>query len=115
MKILIVDDNEQSRKMMKRYLGSRADKFYECEDGAEVLSAYVAYLPDWVLMDWEMKQVNGLTATHNLLARYPQAKVLMVTNYDDRSLRQAALEAGAVGFILKDDLNRILEILRVEE
>lgn len=64
-----------------------------------------------LLMDWEMKEVNGLAATRNLLARYPEAKVLIVTNYDERDLRQAAMEAGALAFVLKDDLCRILDIL----
>lgn len=100
--------------MIKRFLSERTGEFYECSDGAEVLTAYADYLPDWVVMDWEMKQVNGLTATRNLLARYPEAKVLMVTNYDERGLRQAAMEAGAVDFILKDDLRQILEILPEE-
>ena len=111
MKILIVDDNEQARRMIKRYLCGRADEFYECSDGAEVLSAYAGFLPDWVLMNWEMKEVNGLTATRNLLARFPDAKILMVTNYDERDLRQFAMEAGAIAFVLKDDLIQILEML----
>lgn len=111
LKVLIVDDNEQARGMIRRCLSGRADEFCECSDGSEVLSAYADFLPDWVLMDWEMKEVNGLTATRNLLARYPAAKVLLVTNYDERDLRQAAMEAGAVAFVLKDDLRQILEIL----
>jgi CheY-like chemotaxis protein len=104
MKVLIVDDNEQARQMIRHYLHKLSDEFRECADGAEAVSAYAEFLPDWVLMDWEMKQVNGLIATRNIIADFPDAKVLMVTNYDEKDLRQAATEAGARGFVLKDDL-----------
>ena len=89
-----------------------SDEFRECEDGAEALTAYAEFLPDWVLMDWEMKQVNGLVATQNIINRFPDAKILIVTNYDEKDLRQAAAEAGASGFILKDDLLRLQAFLK---
>ncbi len=104
MKVLIVDDNEQARWMIKHYLCELSDEFRECEDGADALEAYAEFLPDWVLMDWEMKQINGLAATQNIIAEFPDAKILIVTNYDARDLRQAAKNAGAIDFILKDDL-----------
>jgi len=75
------------------------------------VAAYAEFLPDWVLMDWEMKQVNGLTATRDLLVSFPEAKVLIVTNYDEQCLPQEAKDVGAIGFVLKDNLVRILEIL----
>ena len=104
MKVLIVDDNWQARSMIKRYLSDRDDVFFECEDGSEAVVAYTDCAPDWVLMDWEMKQVNGLDATERLLRLFPDAKVLIVTNHDDAALRQDASEAGACGFFLKDNL-----------
>ena len=71
MKVLIVDDNRQARQMIKRYLRALIDEARECNDGAEALSAYAEFHPDWVLMDWEMKRVNGLAATHSIIAEYP--------------------------------------------
>lgn len=112
MKVLIVDDNEQARWMMKHYLRGLSDDFRECEDGAEALSAYAEFHPDWVLMDWEMKQMGGLAATQNIISRFPDAKILIVTNYDEEDLRQAAKTAGASGFILKDDLLRLQSFLK---
>ncbi len=112
MKFLIVDDNEQARGMIKHYLREFSDDFRECEDGAEAVSAYAAFMPNWVLMDWEMKQVNGLAATRQIIADFPDAKVLMVTNYDENDLRQAATEAGASGFVLKDDLLSLRSFLK---
>jgi len=112
MKVLIVDDNEQARRMIKHYLRDLADETCECNDGAEAVSAYTAFQPDWVLMDWEMKQVNGLAATYGIIANFPDAKVLMVTNYDENDLRRAAAEAGACGFVLKDDLLSLHSLLK---
>ena len=111
MKVLIVDDNEQARWMIKHYLREFSDEFRECEDGAEALEAYADFQPDWVLMDWEMRQVNGLVATQSIINQFPDAKILIVTNYDEKDLRQAATEAGASGFILKDDLLKLQSFL----
>jgi DNA-binding NarL/FixJ family response regulator len=63
-------------------------------------------------MDWEMKQVNGLVATRNIIADFPDAKVLMVTNYNEKDLRQSATEAGARGLVLKDDLLSLRSFLK---
>lgn len=104
MKVLIVDDNRRTRQMMKLHLGGLTDEMRECEDGDEALAAYTEFLPDCVLMDWEMRRVDGLTATRLILARFPEAHILFVTQYDDAELRQAAREAGAHGFVAKDDL-----------
>ena len=112
MKVLIVDDNEQARRMIKHYLRECADEFCECEDGADALAAYAEFHPDWVLMDWEMKQVGGLAATQNIIEKFPDAQILIVTNYDENDLRQAANEAGAAGFILKDDLVRLQSFIK---
>ena len=111
MKVLIVDDNPQARQMIIDYVLSETDEFRECEDGAEALSVYAEFQPDFVLMDWEMKEVNGLTATKNIIAEFPNAKILIVSNFDDPDLRQAAKQAGAIGYLRKEnilELNRIL-------
>ena len=81
MKVLIVDDNEQARWMIRHYLRECANEFRECDDGAEAVSAYTEFQPDWVLMDWEMKQVHGLAATRRIIADFPEARILIVTNY----------------------------------
>jgi CheY-like chemotaxis protein len=104
MKFLIVDDNERARGMIRKYLRGMSADFEECEDGSDALDCYEETSPDWVLMDWEMKRMNGLEATRRIIEKHPQAKILMVTNHDKKDLRQAAHEAGAKGFVTKDDL-----------
>lgn len=103
-KILIVDDHAETRRMTRFFLRDLPFDFEECADGADALDCYRKFLPDWVLMDWEMKRMNGLTAMRQIIGKYPQARVLMFTQYDDKELREAARKAGASGFVLKENL-----------
>jgi two-component system response regulator DegU len=103
-KILIVDDHAETRRMTRFFLRDLPFDFEECADGADALDCYEKIRPVWVLMDWEMKQMNGLTATRQFIEKYPQARVLMFTQYDDQELREAARKAGASGFVLKENL-----------
>jgi two-component system response regulator DegU len=111
MKVLIVDDSSRMREMMRRYLPADAGEICECEDGIDALACYENFLPDWVLMDWEMKRMNGLKATKKIVGKFPEAKILLVTQHDDIELREAATEAGACGFVLKEDLAKLRQFL----
>lgn len=112
-KILIVDDNRGARAMLRQFLGGDAGEFRECEDGADALAAYENFQPDFVLMDFEMKRVNGLAATRLIRAQFPEAAVLIVTNHDEPALRAAATGAGARGFVLKHDLLSLRSLLQI--
>ncbi|QQS46533.1 MAG: response regulator transcription factor [Acidobacteriota bacterium] len=111
MKILIVDDNPEVRSLLRRLLSDLAEEIVECADGREALAEYAALQPDWVLMDIEIPTVDGLTATRQVCAAWPQAKVMIVTNHDNEALRQAALTAGARGYVVKDDLYKLRLLL----
>lgn len=115
MKILIVDDNLQMREMTHKFLQDAADEIRECADGAEALAAYEIFQPDWVLMDWEMKEMDGITATKEILRMFPKAHILMFTQYDDLELRASAAEAGVSGYISKDNLFGLREFFLVEK
>ena len=104
VKILIVDDHSETRRMTRYFLGESRFEYEECEDGADALDCYEKTRPEWVLMDWEMRQMNGLEATKKIIEKHPQAKILIVTQYDDEKLKEAARRAGASGFILKENL-----------
>lgn len=111
MKFLIVDDSSQMRLMMRQFLPLDAGEICECEDGIDALACYENFLPDWVLMDWEMKEMNGLKATRKIIGKFPEAKILLVTQHNDIELREAAAEAGASGFVLKEDLAELRRFL----
>jgi CheY-like chemotaxis protein len=102
--ILIVDDNAETRQMTRSFLRDLPFEFEECIDGVDALACYEKICPEWVLMDWEMGKIKGLTATRRIIAAYPDARILMLTQYGDKELRDAAIEAGAKGFVMKDNL-----------
>ena len=111
MKVLIVEDNLSMRRMIRRMVAGVADEISECDDGAAACSLYGELRPDWVLMDIELGQVNGITATRRIKADYPEARVVIVTNYDDKQLRETARIAGAWEYVLKEDLFDLRRIL----
>lgn len=114
MVLLIVDDNAQMRRQLRKMIGSESDKIYECSDGSEALAAYQRHRPDWVLMDIEMARLDGISATREIVAFEPLARIVIVTQHDEPSLRAAARTAGAVAYLLKDDLLAIRSFIQRE-
>src|SRR4051794_26050088 len=104
MTVLIVDDNAKFRELVRDYLPAAVDEIYECADGSEAFALYDTHPPDWVLMDINMKDVDGIAATRQIIAAYPKAHVVMVTDYKEEELRKTSFEAGACQYIVKDDL-----------
>jgi CheY-like chemotaxis protein len=111
MKLLIVEDNSGVRRLIRSMVASVADEIRECADGAEALALYAAERPDFVLMDIQMKTMDGITATRRITAVDPSARVIMVTDYDQPDLREAARQAGACGYVVKNDLLEIGRLL----
>ena len=111
MKLLIVDDHAAMRRMIGRVVHDMISDIKECDDGAEALAAYDEYRPDWVLMDIEMNRMDGITATREILLAFPSARVVIVSKHDDQQLREAARQAGACGYVLKENLVAIRELL----
>ena len=112
MTVLIVDDNPQFRQLVRMFVAGLADEVNECADGDEAVAAYGARRPDWVLMDLQMARMGGLEATRRLVTADRTARILIVTDYDDVHWRTAASDAGACGYVLKEnllDIRRMLE------
>jgi CheY-like chemotaxis protein len=115
LKLLIVEDNPEMRRLLRRILGDLADEITECSDGLEVVALYTHLQPDWVLMDIEMKQMDGIRATRQLKTVFPGARVLIVTSYEDHILRETAHQAGASGYVLKENLLTLRHLLTVKD
>lgn len=109
--ILIADDGSRMRETIKMMLVDADSDFIECADGAEVLALYRKHEPEWVLMDIQMGTMDGIAATREVTSAFPNARVIIVTNYNDSSLRSEAEEAGAVGYVLKDNLSQLLNFI----
>ncbi|MBI3195312.1 MAG: response regulator transcription factor [Ignavibacteriae bacterium] len=112
MTIMIVDDNERIRHVIRNLLSSVTTSFYECENGVEAVHAYANVAPDWVLMDIQMEGIDGITATKQIMEQDPDANVIIVTGYGDTAFRNAATKAGAKGFILKENIVEITKLLQ---
>lgn len=112
MNFLIVEDNDNMRLMLRSIVAELAGETHECSDGSAALAAYARHLPDWVLMDIKMKEMDGIAATRQLKASFPEAKIMIVSDYDDQALRAAAREAGACEYVLKESLLELCNILR---
>lgn len=115
MKLLIVDDNPMMRQMIRAVVGDLAEAVTECSDGDEAVEAYAANrfsASDRVLMDMQMVRVSGLEATRRIRTVFPDARIIIVTQYDDPIWREAAAEAGACGYVLKDDLIELRQRLK---
>jgi DNA-binding NarL/FixJ family response regulator len=110
MTLLIVEDNPGMRRVIRSVVGDLASVF-ECSAGENALAAYRRHSPDWVLMDIKMGAMNGITATRSIKAAFPQARIVILTNYDDAELREAARRAGACGYVLKENLIEVRRIL----
>jgi len=112
MRILIVDDHPEIRLLIKSVIEDLTDETFECADGSEAVAVYRENRPDWVIMDIKMPKIDGILATRQLKAAFPAARVIIVTDYNDRRLRKAALSAGAGEYVIKDELLRLREILK---
>ncbi len=115
IKVLLVEDHVLVREGIRELL-SREDDLQvvaEAGDGEEAVQLAVEHRPDVVIMDIAMPKLNGLEATKRIKAVHPAAAVLVLTAYDDDQHIFAFLEAGAVGYVLKDiSANDLIKTIR---
>jgi two-component system response regulator DegU len=83
----------------------------ESHNGIDAVESYAIHRPDCVLMDIEMEGMDGLAATRNIVQSDPEAKIIVVTMHDSLRLRRAASEAGARGYVVKENLVELPSIL----
>lgn len=103
IKVLLVDDHEMVRLGVSTYLSIQPyiEVVGEASDGQEGVEKALSLRPDVILMDLVMDNMDGITATKEILAQWPQAKILIVTSYIDDEKVFPAIQAGASGYLLK--------------
>jgi DNA-binding NarL/FixJ family response regulator len=103
VRVLVVDDDDLMRAGLAAVLSSdeTVDVVGEASDGRSALERVRALGPDVVLMDVRMPDLDGIAATHELVATFPGAKVVILTTFERDDYIFGALNAGASGFLLK--------------
>jgi NarL family two-component system response regulator LiaR len=104
IRVLIVDDHAMLRRGLVTFLLSFGDLELvgEAANGVEALRLCDEVQPDVVLMDLVMPEMDGSTATRAIRQRHPQVQVIALTSFREEELVQGALEAGAIGYLLKN-------------
>jgi len=103
IRVLVVDDHAILRDGIRSLLESQEDIIVvgEASDGSEAIELVGTLQPNIVLMDISMPKMNGLEATRSIKDCFPEVKVLILTQHDNREYIAPALGAGASGYVLK--------------
>jgi DNA-binding NarL/FixJ family response regulator len=102
--VLLVDDHSLVRRGFRRILEDEPDIVVagEASDGPEAIRLAQELRPRVIVMDCAMPGMSGLQATRQILEKYPQTLVLMLSMHPEETLVRQALEAGARGYVLKN-------------
>ena len=115
LRVVLVDDHAVVRRGLADLLSSAADLIVvgTAADGEEAQEVVRSTRPDVVVMDLQMPGTDGVEATRTILASHPDTQVLVLTSFSDSDRILAALDAGAVGYLLKDaDPDDVIEGVR---
>ncbi|MGP3918115.1 response regulator [Nonomuraea sp. 10N515B] len=115
IRVLVADDQALVRAGVRMLLQAAGgmEVVGEAEDGAEAVRLADRHVPDVILMDLRMPRVDGLEAIKRVLAARPASRIVVLTTFAEDANVYAALRAGAVGFLVKDDEpERMVEAVR---
>lgn len=104
IRVLIADDHGLVRAGLTELIGTFDDVevIGSASGGAEAIAMVAEHRPDIVLMDLEMPGVDGIAATTEIHRQSPETRVVILTSFSDRDRILKALDAGAIGYLLKD-------------
>jgi two-component system response regulator DesR len=105
MKLMIIDDHDGMRTTIRHLIATPTDEVVECATADEALEKLADFKPDCVTMDVSMPGACAFKAMRAIREAYPPVRMICVTSHDQPEYRRAALEAGASGFVLKDNLS----------
>jgi two-component system, NarL family, response regulator LiaR len=104
IRVMIVDDHTMVRRGLATILKVFDDLLLVCEaeNGAEAVKLCGEVMPDVILMDMVMPDMDGATTTRVIRQQFPQVQVIALTSFKEGNLVKNALEAGAIAYLLKD-------------
>src|SRR5262245_40165550 len=103
-RVLLADDHDMVRAGLRSILEKEQDMevIAEAGNGAEAVRLVQALSPDVVIMDISMPLLNGIEATRQIVSKYPNVKVIILSMHHDRIMVSEVLKAGASGYLLKN-------------
>jgi two-component system, NarL family, nitrate/nitrite response regulator NarL len=103
LRVLVVDDHESVRKGVCAILGSRADVEIcaEAANGKEAVSKTDALQPQVIVMDVSMPEMDGISATREILKVHPSTAIIILSMHDSKQLVESARKTGARGYVTK--------------
>ena len=104
IRVLIVDDHDMLREGLASFLSAYPDLELagQAASGSEALRACEAAPPDVILMDLKMPEMDGVQTTRKILERHPGMRIVALTSFGEEELVRAELQAGAIGYLLKN-------------
>jgi DNA-binding NarL/FixJ family response regulator len=104
IKIFIVDDHKIFREGLRNLIDIQeiAEVIAEADNGKTFLDKLDNNIPDIILMDISMPEMNGIEATKNALAKHPDLKIIALSSFGDEEYYYKMVEAGVKGFLLKN-------------
>ena len=102
-KILVVDDNQDSRELVVKVLKNKGYEMVEAVDGEEAIEKAIAEKPDLILLDISIPKLNGYEVTQKLkgMEEFKNIPIVALTAHAMKGDRKKALEAGCEGYIYK--------------
>ena len=110
IRILIVDDHAVVREGLRGFLAIEPGMTVvgEAADGVEAVAQAQALQPDVILLDLVMPRKDGLAAINDIKRENPEARILVLTSFDDAEKVFATIKAGALGYLIKDSSPEVL-------
>jgi len=104
IRVMLVDDHSMVRRGLATFLKVFDDLQLagEAESGEAAIQLCAEVLPDVILMDMVLPKMDGATATRAIRQQFPQVQVIVLTSFKDGELIKNALQAGAIGYLIKD-------------
>lgn len=111
MTLMIVEDNAEFRKMLNKLFAEYFSEVFETDNGEEAITVFEKHKPDWVFMDIGIEKMDGISVTKRIIKKYPKAMIVMVSQYNNQRIVNAAMKAGAVDYVTKDDISKLFKII----
>jgi CheY-like chemotaxis protein len=101
--VLLVDDNESMRRLVRHLFESAGFICEECKDGAEAVEKATRLKPDIIVLDYSMPVMNGIQAAQLLKGKLPEVPILMFSLYASAALAELAMAAGVAAVVSKEE------------